>query len=117
MPMSRRSHVAQEIRAKVFRPLGLSLSEAAIALGVSRQALADLLDERVPLTIDMALRIEKAFGLRMEPLMRAQLEYEMAEARANADRIEVSPYDAKKSQSQWNGQEADQRRRAWRLWR
>lgn len=117
MPMSRRSHVAQEIRAKVFRPLGLSLSEGAIALGVSRLALAELLEERAPLTIEMALRIEKAFGLRMEPLMRAQLEYEMTEARAHADNIKVGPYKASHTDPNWTPQETNQRPSGWKLWR
>jgi antitoxin HigA-1 len=85
-------HIGSIIRKEVFEAHDMCLSEAAIALGVTRQAVADLLGERSLLTIDMALRIEKAFGLRMEPLMRIQLEFEMAAARVHQVDIEVSPY-------------------------
>lgn len=85
-------HIGGIIRKELFEAHDLCLSEAAIALGVTRQAVADLLSEHTLLTIDMALRIEKAFGLRMEPLMRMQLEFEMSEARLHQDEIEVNPY-------------------------
>lgn len=59
-------------------PLGLTVTEAAKALNVGRQALSTLLNEKAALTSDMALRVEKAFGPKMEHLMRMQLAYDLA---------------------------------------
>jgi antitoxin HigA-1 len=94
MPVKKPPHVGGLIRKEIIAPLGLSVSEAAIALGVTRQALGDVLNERATLPIDMALRIEKAFGPRMEPLMRMQLEYDLAQARAREHEISVNRYHA-----------------------
>jgi addiction module HigA family antidote len=77
---------------EVLEPLGLSVSEAAVALGVSRQALSNLINEHAALTADMALRIEKAFGPRMEHLMQMQYAYEVAQARLRARSIRVARY-------------------------
>jgi antitoxin HigA-1 len=91
-PYSKPHHIGSVIRKEIFEAHNLCLSEAAIALGVTRQALTDLLNERTYLTTDMALRIEKAFGLKMEPLMRMQLEFQMAQARERQNQIKVSPF-------------------------
>ena len=77
------------IRREIIDPLGLSVTEAASALGVTRQALSNLLNERVALTTDMALRIEKAFGPKMDHLMRMQLAFDLAEARSRGRKIKV----------------------------
>jgi addiction module HigA family antidote len=61
------------IRRQVIEPLGLTVTEAAKALGVGRQALSSLLNEKAALTSDMALRLEKAFGPKIGHLMRMQL--------------------------------------------
>jgi addiction module HigA family antidote len=89
MPMKSPPHLGGFIRREVIDPLGLSVTEAATALGVTRQALSNLLNERVALTTDMALRIEKAFGPKMDHLMRMQLAYELAEARSREKSIKV----------------------------
>ena len=70
MPMKTPPHVGGVIRREVIEPLGLTVTQAAKALGVGRQALSSLLNERAALTSDMALRVEKAFGPKMEHLMR-----------------------------------------------
>ena len=57
------------------------MSHAAAVLGVSRQALSLLLNKRTDLAPEMALRIEKAFGPRMEHLMRMQLAFDLARQR------------------------------------
>lgn len=85
-------HPGGLIRREVFEPLGLSISRAAAALGVGRSALTSLVNERAPLTFDMALRIEKAFGPRMEHLMRMQYAYDFAHARRHSAAIRVSRY-------------------------
>ena len=66
--------------------------EAAAILGVSRQALSLLLNERTDLSPQMALRIEKAFGPKMDHLMRLQLAHDLAAQRAQEDRVHVKRY-------------------------
>ncbi len=90
--MARPSHPGQFIRMEVIEPLGLSVTAAAKALGVTRPALSNLLNGRASLSSAMAIRMEKAFGLRMEHLMRIQLAYDVARAQASSDRIDVQPY-------------------------
>ena len=81
MPMKDPPHIGGFIRREIVEPLGLTVTEAARALGVTRQALNNLLNEKSGLSAEMALRIEKAFGPRMDHLLRMQLEYDMAQAR------------------------------------
>ena len=92
MTMKNPSHPGVVIRREVIEPLGLSVTAAARALGVTRPALSNLLNGRASLSSDMAIRLEKAFGPRMEHLMRMQLAYDLARARASADRIDVQRY-------------------------
>jgi len=93
MPMKNPPHVGGLIRREVIEPLGLTVTEAAKALGVGRQALSSLLNEKAALTSDMALRVEKAFGPKMEHLMRMQLAYDLAQARNQESKIKVKRYE------------------------
>ena len=93
MPMKKPPHVGGLIRRQVLEPLGLTVTEAAKALGVGRQALSSLLNEKAALTSDMALRVEKAFGPKMEHLMRMQLAYDLAQARNQESKIKVKRYE------------------------
>ena len=86
------SHLGGFIRREILEPLGLSVTEAASALDVTRQTLSNLVNEKAMLTADMALRLEKAFGVSMELLMRMQLAYDLAQARARAGTIKVKRY-------------------------
>jgi len=61
-------HPRDFIPSKIIEPAGLSVTAAAAALQVSRPALASLLNAKADLSGDMALRIEKAFGVRMDTL-------------------------------------------------
>ncbi len=92
MPMKNPPHVGGLIRREVIEPLGLTVTEAAEALKVGRQALSALLNEKAALTSDMALRIEKAFGPKMEHLMRMQLAHDLAQARKEERSIGVKRY-------------------------
>jgi addiction module HigA family antidote len=92
MTMKNPPHLGGFIRREILEPHGLTVTAAAAAIGVTRQALSNLLREQTALTTDMALRIEKAFGPKMEHLMRMQLNYELAQARSRADTIKVAPY-------------------------
>mgnify|MGYP001471547607 CR=1 FL=1 len=92
MVMKNPSHPGVLIRRQVIEPLGLTVTGAAKALGVTRPALSNLLNGKASLSPDMAIRMEKAFGPSMEHLMRMQLAYDVARARAAVDRIDVQPY-------------------------
>jgi antitoxin HigA-1 len=90
--MARPSHPGQFIRMEIIEPLDLTVTEAAKVLDVTRPALSALLNERSSLSPEMALRIEKAFGVKMDTLLRMQTAYEIAEARERANEIKVQPY-------------------------
>ena len=86
------SHPGQFVRIEILEPHGLSVTDAARALGVTRPALSALLNERSALSPEMALRIEKAFGVRMDTLLRMQTAFEVAETRAREREVKVRPY-------------------------
>ena len=93
--MTRPAHPGQFIRMEVIEPLGLSVTDAARILGMTRPALSALLNCRAALSSDMALRIEKAFGPKMDTLLRMQTADEIAEARDREGTIKVKRYVAK----------------------
>lgn len=80
------------MRTDVVDALGLTVGQAAEALGVTRQALSSLLNGHVSLTPEMGIRLEKAFGVPMEKLLRMQLNYDVAQARARESSIHVARY-------------------------
>jgi addiction module HigA family antidote len=80
---------------EVIEPLGLSVTKAAKVLGVTRPALSALLNGRAALSPHMALRVEKAFGPKMDTLLRMQTAFEIAEAREREANIKVKRYVAK----------------------
>lgn len=86
------AHPGAYVKHQVLQPLGLSVTEAADALGVTRPALSALLNERAQLSPEMAIRIEKAFGISMETLMRMQNSYDIAQARKREAEIKVERY-------------------------
>jgi addiction module HigA family antidote len=85
-------HPGEFIRAEILEPHALSVTAAAEVLGVSRPGLSNLLNGQAKLSGDMALRIEKAFGMRMETLMRMQNSFDIAETRRRAKTITVRRY-------------------------
>ncbi len=82
-------HPGDFIRTEIVQPAGLSVTAAAMALRVSRPALSSLLNGKADLSGDMALRIEKAFGVRMDTLMRMQASYNIAQTRKREKHIHV----------------------------
>jgi addiction module HigA family antidote len=92
MEMFNPSHPGDFIRSEIIKPLKISVTRAATILGVSRPALSTLLNSRAALTGDMATRIEKAFGVPMDILMRMQSAYDIAQARMKAKKIRVRRY-------------------------
>jgi antitoxin HigA-1 len=95
--MSAKSHIRMKnpahpggfVKSEIVEALDLSVTDAAKALGVTRPALSALLNERAALSSEMALRIEKAFGVSMDTLMRMQNSYDIAQARRRAGKIKV----------------------------
>jgi addiction module HigA family antidote len=79
--MRKPPHPGAFIRTELLEPYGLTVTAAAKALGVSRVTLSSLLHEHADLSGEMALLLEKAFGLRMETLMRMQASYDIARTR------------------------------------
>ena len=92
MPPTDVPHPGQFVRTAIIAPLGLSVKDAAEALGVHRVALSRFLNEQAALSPEMAIRLEKAFGASMEDLMRMQNNYEIALARQHQDEINVARY-------------------------
>jgi antitoxin HigA-1 len=92
MARMRPAHPGQFIRMEIVEPLGLSVTRAAEVLGVSRPALSALLNRRASLSPEMAIRIEKAFGPKMDTLLRMQADYDITQARDREDEIKVKRY-------------------------
>ena len=87
------AHPGSFIRHEIIMPLGLSVTLAAKVLGVTRATLSTLLNERAYLSCEMALRLEKAFGVSMETLMRMQNSFDIAQTRMRAHDINVTRYE------------------------
>jgi len=92
MTMRNPVHPGDFIKTEVVDAHGLSVTAAAKALGVSRPTLSNLLNRNADLSGEMALRIEKAFGVSMDTLMRMQAAYDIARARKSAGKIRVRRY-------------------------
>ena len=93
--MKNPTHPGGFVKTEIIEPLGLSVTGAAQALGVTRPALSAFLNERASLSSEMALRIEKAFGVSMDTLMRMQNSFEIAQARKREGEIKVLPFQAR----------------------
>ena len=89
MPMKNPPRPGDFIRKEIVEPIGLTVTAAAKALGVSRPALSSLLNGKASLSGEMALRVEKAFGVRMDTLMRMQASYDIAQTRKLENQIRV----------------------------
>ncbi|MCU0832468.1 MAG: HigA family addiction module antitoxin [Rhizobiaceae bacterium] len=88
-------HPGSFVRTEIIDPLELSVTQAADVLGVTRPALSAFLNQRSSLSPEMALRIEKAFGVSMDTLMRMQNSFDIAQARKREGEISVAPFKGK----------------------
>ena len=100
MRMLNPPHPGDFIRTEIIEPQGLSVTAAAAVLQVSRPALSSLLNGKAGLSGDMALRIEKAFGVKMDTLMRMQASYDIARTRKRESTIRVRPFEPSVAQRQ-----------------
>ena len=89
MPMKNPPHPGASVREDCLEPLGLSVTKAAKALGVSRQALNNLIHGQAAISPEMAIRLDKAFGGGAETWLRLQAAYDLARAAKHADKIKV----------------------------
>jgi antitoxin HigA-1 len=90
MRMLNPPHPGDFIKTEIIAPLGLSVTAAV--LGVSRPTFSSLLNGKADLSGDMALRIEKAFGPKMDILMRMQSSFDIARTRKREKKIMVRRY-------------------------
>jgi addiction module HigA family antidote len=89
MPMKNPPHPGLSVRHDCLEPLGLSVTEAARKLGVSRKQLSDIVNGRSGISPEMAIRLDKAFGGGADTWLRVQAAYDLARAMRHADRIKV----------------------------
>lgn len=90
--MKNPSHPGEIIREDVIGALGLSLTRAAEILGVRRATLSDVTRGKAAVSSEMALRLEKAFGVSMDFLLKLQAGYDAAQARRHSSKIKVKRY-------------------------
>jgi antitoxin HigA-1 len=86
------SHPGDFIRTEILDELGLTVSKAAEVLQVRRATLSDLLNGKAGVSPEMALRIEKAFGVSMDTLLKMQTWFDTYTMRERADQIKVKPF-------------------------
>ena len=91
--MKNPAHPGSFIKHEIIEPLQLTVTAASKALGVTRATLSTLLNEHSQLSSQMALRVEKAFGVSMDTLMRMQNSFDIAQARKRESEIEVAPFE------------------------
>jgi addiction module HigA family antidote len=94
MVMQNPPHPGGIVRRQCLGPLGLSVTKAAAGLGVTRQALSDLVNEIASVSVEMAILLSKAFGSTPETWLGLQMAYDLWQARERAAEIEVQKFHA-----------------------
>ena len=89
MPMKNPVHPGRIVRHDCLEPFGLSVTEGAKVLGVTRQALNNVVNGKAAISPEMAIRLAKAFGSTAETWLRMQLAYDLAAARKDESKIKV----------------------------
>ena len=89
MRMKNPPHPGLSVRHDCLEPLGLSIAEGAKALGVTRQAMNNLVSGKARISAEMAIRLEKAFGGGAETWLRTQAAYDLAQVEKHAGKIKV----------------------------
>ncbi len=87
------SHPGSFIRTEIIEALDLNVTKAAEILGIRRATLSDFLNGHAALSPEMALRIEKAFGVGMDMLLQMQAWYDASQMRTRANEISVRRYE------------------------
>ena len=89
MAMSDPVHPGAIVREDCLKPLGLSVTEGARRLGVGRQTLSNLVNEKASVSVEMAYRLSKAFGATTETWLGMQLAFDLAQSRDLERTIQV----------------------------
>ena len=89
MAMKNPPHPGLSVRHDCLKPLGLTVTEAAKRLGVSRKQLSDIVNCRAGISPEMAIRLDKGFGGGAETWLRLQAAYDLAQAMKLADKIDI----------------------------
>ena len=89
MPMKNPPHPGRSIRNACLEPLGLSVTEGAKILGVTRQALNNVVNGQSGISAEMAIRLTKAFGSTADTWLRMQVAYDLAQAMKDESKIKV----------------------------
>jgi addiction module HigA family antidote len=100
MAMREPPHPGLSVRHDCLEPLGLSVTEGASVLGVTRQALNNLVNAKGGISPEMAIRLDKAFGGTAEGWLALQTAFDLAQARKKEPSIQVKRYVAKSAVSQ-----------------
>ena len=87
-------HPGGIVKRQCLEPLGLTVTRAAEGLGVTRYALFELIDERTGISVDMAIRLSKAFGSTPETWLGMQTAWDLWQARDRAEEIAVEKFAA-----------------------
>ncbi|MDE2904387.1 MAG: HigA family addiction module antitoxin [Chloroflexota bacterium] len=90
MAMANPPHPGGIVKSECLEPLGLSVTKAARGLGVSRQALSELVNEKSAVSVEMAIRLSKAFGSSPETWLGMQTAFDLWEARERAGQMQVT---------------------------
>ena len=98
MPMREPPHPGLSVRHDCLEPLGLTITAGAKVLGVSRQALNSLVNEKAGISPEMAIRLDKAFGGTADAWLSLQTAYDLAKAKKTAGNITVKRYVAPRRQ-------------------
>ena len=93
MPMKKPPHPGRIVRLDCIEALELTVTKAAELLGVTRQALNNLVNEKAGISADMAIRLEKVGWSTADQWMRLQAAYDLAQARQHQDQIKVERYE------------------------
>ena len=91
-PMQNPPHPGAIVKWDCLEPLGLIVTRAAQGLGVTRQALSDLVNEKAGISVEMSFRLSQAFGSTPETWLGMQTAYDLWQARSRAKRIEVEKF-------------------------
>ena len=89
MRMKNPPHPGLSVRHDCLDPLGLSITDGAKALGVTRQAMNNLVSGKAGISAEMAIRLEKAFGGGAETWLRMQAAYDLAQVEKRVGKIKV----------------------------
>lgn len=92
MPMKNPVHPGRIVKHDCLEPLGLSITEGAKVLGVTRLTLSKIVNEKSGISPAMAIRLSKAFGSTPETWLQMQLNHDLAKARQHESKIRVSRY-------------------------